>query len=90
MNVCDPGSERAGLRVPQSHTLPHLSLPSPPRFLMKSYLQAQVSAGPPQKPLPPSVMYLAKPGPARCAARTAADFLCPDLYTTAWAHVSTR
>lgn len=58
------------------------------RFLMKSYLQ--VSAGPPQKPLPPSVMYLAKPGPARCAARTAADFLCPDLYTTAWAHVSTR
>ncbi|CAO2637669.1 Peroxisomal acyl-coenzyme A oxidase 2 [Lemmus lemmus] len=61
------------------------------RFLMKSYLQSQVSAGPtPQKPLPPSVMYLAIPGPARCAAQTAADFLCPDLYTTAWAHVSTR
>lgn len=61
------------------------------RFLMKSYLQAQVSAGStPQKPLPPSVMYLAIPGPARCAAQTAADFLCPDLYTTAWAHVSTR
>ncbi|XP_050017066.1 peroxisomal acyl-coenzyme A oxidase 2 isoform X2 [Alexandromys fortis] len=61
------------------------------RFLMKSYLQAQVSAGStPQKHLPPSVMYLAIPGPARCAVQTAADFLCPDLYTTAWAHVSTR
>ncbi|XP_075844672.1 peroxisomal acyl-coenzyme A oxidase 2 isoform X2 [Microtus pennsylvanicus] len=61
------------------------------RFLMKNYLQAQVSAGStPQKPLPPSVMYLAIPGPARCAAQTAADFLCSDLYTTAWAHVSTR
>ncbi|KAH0502812.1 Peroxisomal acyl-coenzyme A oxidase 2 [Microtus ochrogaster] len=61
------------------------------RFLMKSYLHVQVSAGStPQKPLPPSVRYLAIPGPARCAAQTAADFLCPDLYTTAWAHVSTR
>ncbi|KAL6084014.1 hypothetical protein STEG23_002533, partial [Scotinomys teguina] len=61
------------------------------RFLMKSYLQARVSTGStPQKPLPQSVMYLATPGPARCTAQTAADFLCPDLYTTAWAHVSTR
>ncbi|OBS68328.1 hypothetical protein A6R68_03136 [Neotoma lepida] len=36
------------------------------RFLMKSYLQAQMSPGStPQKPLPQSVMYLATPGPAR-------------------------
>ncbi|XP_050995626.1 peroxisomal acyl-coenzyme A oxidase 2 [Acomys russatus] len=61
------------------------------RFLMKSYLQAQVSRGPtPQKPLPQSVMYLVTPGPAQCPAQTAADFLRPDVYTTAWAHVSAR
>ncbi|MEJ1276738.1 acyl-Coenzyme A oxidase 2 branched chain [Cricetulus griseus] len=61
------------------------------RFLMKSYLQVQVSPGStPQKPLPWSVMYLATPGPSRCTAQTAAHFLCPDLYTTAWAHVSAR
>lgn len=61
------------------------------RFLMKNYLQAQVSPGStPQKPLPQSVMYLATPKPARCSAQTAADFLCPDVYTTAWAYVSAR
>nr|XP_034354854.1 peroxisomal acyl-coenzyme A oxidase 2 isoform X2 [Arvicanthis niloticus] len=61
------------------------------RFLMKSYLQAQVSPGStPQKPLPQSVMYLATPKPARCSAQTAADFLCPDVYTTAWEYVSAR
>ncbi|XP_060246920.1 peroxisomal acyl-coenzyme A oxidase 2 isoform X2 [Meriones unguiculatus] len=59
------------------------------RFLMKSYLQAQVSPTS-QKPLPQSVMYLASPRPSRCPAQTAADFLCPDIYTTAWAHVSAR
>nr|BAE25794.1 unnamed protein product [Mus musculus] len=61
------------------------------RFLMKSYLQAQVSPGSiPQKPLPQSVMYLATPRPARCPAQTAADFRCPEVYTTAWAYVSAR
>lgn len=58
---------------------------------MKSYLQAQVSPGSiPQKPLPQSVMYLATPKPPRCSAQTAADFLCPDVYTTAWEYVSSR
>ncbi|XP_031201134.1 peroxisomal acyl-coenzyme A oxidase 2 [Mastomys coucha] len=61
------------------------------RFLMKNYLLTQVSPGSiSQKPLPQSVMYLATPRPARCPAQTAADFLCPDVYTTAWAHVSSR
>ncbi|EDL94161.1 acyl-Coenzyme A oxidase 2, branched chain, isoform CRA_b [Rattus norvegicus] len=61
------------------------------RFLMKSYLQAQASPGAtPQKPLPQSVMYIATQRPARCSAQTAADFRCPDVYTTAWAYVSTR
>ncbi|XP_008839418.1 peroxisomal acyl-coenzyme A oxidase 2 [Nannospalax galili] len=61
------------------------------RFLMKNYLQAQVSPGSTeQKSLPQSVMYLATPGPARCPAQTAADFLSPELYTTAWAHAVTR
>ncbi|GAB1298612.1 Peroxisomal acyl-coenzyme A oxidase 2 [Apodemus speciosus] len=61
------------------------------RFLMKNYLQAQVSPGStPRKPLPQSVMYLTTPKPARCPAQTAADFLCPDVYTTAWAYASAR
>lgn len=61
------------------------------RFLMKNYLQAQVSPGStPRKPLPQSVMYLTTPKPARCPAQTAADFLRPDVYTTAWAYVSAR
>lgn len=61
------------------------------RFLMKNYLLTQVSPGSiSQKPLPQSVMYLATPRPAKCPAQTAADFLCPDVYTTAWAHVSSR
>lgn len=86
------GVRAAGVGVPQSLTLSHLSLlPPNPRFLMKSYLQAQVSPGSiPQKPLPQSVMYLATPRPARCPAQTAADFRCPEVYTTAWAYVSAR
>ncbi|XP_008574778.1 PREDICTED: peroxisomal acyl-coenzyme A oxidase 2 [Galeopterus variegatus] len=61
------------------------------RFLVKSYLQTQVSPGSTlQKSLPQSVAYLAKPDLARCPAQRAADFLCPELYTTAWAHVAAR
>nr|XP_045241904.1 peroxisomal acyl-coenzyme A oxidase 2 isoform X4 [Macaca fascicularis] len=61
------------------------------RFLVKSYLQTQMSPGStPQRSLPPSVAYLATPDLARCPAQRAADFLCPELYTTAWAHVAAR
>ncbi|XP_045386683.1 LOW QUALITY PROTEIN: peroxisomal acyl-coenzyme A oxidase 2 [Lemur catta] len=61
------------------------------RFLVKSYLQAQVSPGSAsQRSLPPSVEYLTAPDLPRCAAQRAADFLCPELYTTAWAHAATR
>ncbi|KAG3279268.1 acyl-CoA oxidase 2, transcript variant X2 [Ictidomys tridecemlineatus] len=61
------------------------------RFLVKSYLQAKVSSdSAPQKPLPQSVEYLARPVLARCPAQKAADFLCPELYTAAWAHATTR
>uniref|UniRef100_A0A7N9IGK7 Acyl-coenzyme A oxidase n=1 Tax=Macaca fascicularis TaxID=9541 RepID=A0A7N9IGK7_MACFA len=61
------------------------------RFLVKSYLQTQMSPGStPQRSLPPSVGYLATPDLARCPAQRAADFLCPELYTTAWAHVAAR
>uniref|UniRef100_A0A8D2DD69 Acyl-coenzyme A oxidase n=1 Tax=Sciurus vulgaris TaxID=55149 RepID=A0A8D2DD69_SCIVU len=61
------------------------------RFLVKSYLQAQASPGStPQKPLPQSVAYLATPVLARCPAQKAADFLCPELYTAAWAHAAAR
>uniref|UniRef100_I0FN45 Acyl-coenzyme A oxidase n=1 Tax=Macaca mulatta TaxID=9544 RepID=I0FN45_MACMU len=61
------------------------------RFLVKSYLQTQMSPGStPQRSLPPSVTYLATPDLARCPAQRAADFLCPELYTTAWAHVAAR
>jgi 3alpha,7alpha,12alpha-trihydroxy-5beta-cholestanoyl-CoA 24-hydroxylase len=62
-----------------------------PRFLAKSYLQAQMSPGSTQqKSLPQSVAYLAKPDLSRCPAQMAADFLCPELYTTAWAHAAAR
>uniref|UniRef100_A0A8I5YPM1 Acyl-coenzyme A oxidase n=1 Tax=Pongo abelii TaxID=9601 RepID=A0A8I5YPM1_PONAB len=61
------------------------------RFLVKSYLQTQMSPGStPQRSLPPSVAYLTAPDLARCPAQRAADFLCPELYTTAWAHVAAR
>uniref|UniRef100_A0A8C9PTM4 Acyl-coenzyme A oxidase n=1 Tax=Spermophilus dauricus TaxID=99837 RepID=A0A8C9PTM4_SPEDA len=61
------------------------------RFLVKSYLQAKVSPdSAPQKPLPQSVEYLARPVLARCPAQKAADFLCPELYTAAWAHAAAR
>uniref|UniRef100_A0A8C0X4V4 Acyl-coenzyme A oxidase n=1 Tax=Castor canadensis TaxID=51338 RepID=A0A8C0X4V4_CASCN len=61
------------------------------RFLAKSYLQAQMSPGSTQqKSLPQSVAYLAKPDLSRCPAQMAADFLCPELYTTAWAHAAAR
>lgn len=89
-NCLPLGVRAAGVGAPQSLTLSHLSLLCP-RFLMKSYLQAQASPGAtPQKPLPQSVMYIATQRPARCSAQTAADFRCPDVYTTAWAYVSTR
>ncbi|KAL2803598.1 peroxisomal acyl-coenzyme A oxidase 2 [Daubentonia madagascariensis] len=61
------------------------------RFLVKSYLQAQVSPGSTsQRSLPPSVAYLTTSDLSRCPAQRAADFLCSELYTTAWAHVATR
>ncbi|KAM5188618.1 peroxisomal acyl-coenzyme A oxidase 2 [Callospermophilus lateralis] len=61
------------------------------RFLVKSYLQAKMSPdSAPQKPLPQSVEYLARPVLARCPAQKAADFLCPELYTAAWAHAAAR
>ncbi|XP_037594043.1 peroxisomal acyl-coenzyme A oxidase 2 [Cebus imitator] len=83
------GVRGAGL----SHRVSPLSLPPlpPPRFLVKNYLQTQMSPGSaPQRSLPPSVAYLAAPVLARCPAQRAADFLCPELYTTAWAHVAAR
>ncbi|XP_058144216.1 peroxisomal acyl-coenzyme A oxidase 2 isoform X2 [Dasypus novemcinctus] len=61
------------------------------RFLVKNCLKAQVPPGTTsQKSLPQSVTYLAVPSLARCPAQRAADFLCPELYTTAWAHVAAR
>lgn len=61
------------------------------RFLMKSYLQAQASPGSASKrSLPQSVAYLTAPDLARCPAQRAADFLHPDVYTRAWAHVAVR
>ncbi|XP_042535804.1 peroxisomal acyl-coenzyme A oxidase 2 [Dipodomys spectabilis] len=59
------------------------------RFLAKNYLQAQLSPTK-RKPLPQSVAYLAMPDQSRCPAQMAADFLLPELYVTAWAHVATR
>lgn len=61
------------------------------RFLIKSYLNTQKCPGStPKGPLPQSVAYLTAPDLARCPAQTAADFLRPELYTTAWAHVAVR
>ncbi|ELR54077.1 peroxisomal acyl-coenzyme A oxidase 2 isoform X2 [Bos mutus] len=61
------------------------------RFLIKSYLNTQKSPGSASKgSLPQSVAYLTAPDLARCPAQTAADFLQPELYTTAWAHVAVR
>uniref|UniRef100_H0WPK4 Acyl-coenzyme A oxidase n=2 Tax=Otolemur garnettii TaxID=30611 RepID=H0WPK4_OTOGA len=61
------------------------------RFLVKNYLQAQMSAGStPQKSLPPSVAYFTATDLSRCPAQRPVDFLCPELYTTAWAHVAIR
>nr|XP_015091899.1 peroxisomal acyl-coenzyme A oxidase 2 isoform X3 [Vicugna pacos] len=61
------------------------------RFLVKIYLQAQESPGSTsQRSLPQSVAYLTAPDQTRCPAQRAADFLHPELYTTAWAHVATR
>ncbi|XP_071078371.1 peroxisomal acyl-coenzyme A oxidase 2 isoform X2 [Desmodus rotundus] len=61
------------------------------RFLVKSYLQAQAAPGStPKRPLPQSVAYLTAPDLARCPARRAADFLQPEMYTRAWAHVAVR
>ncbi|KAM7063601.1 peroxisomal acyl-coenzyme A oxidase 2 isoform 1-T4 [Molossus nigricans] len=60
------------------------------RFLVKSYLQAQTSPGSTKRSLPQSVVYLTAPDLARCPAQRAADFLHPELYTSAWAHVARR
>ncbi|XP_004419928.1 PREDICTED: peroxisomal acyl-coenzyme A oxidase 2 isoform X1 [Ceratotherium simum simum] len=61
------------------------------RFLVKSYQQAQASSGPTsQRSLPQSVAYLTAPYLAKCPAQRAADFLHPELYTKAWAHVAAR
>ncbi|XP_037655126.1 peroxisomal acyl-coenzyme A oxidase 2 [Choloepus didactylus] len=61
------------------------------RFLVKNYLQTQMSPGSTsQNSLPQSVSYLAAPSLARCPAQRVADFLCPELYATAWAHVAAR
>ncbi|KAM4881976.1 peroxisomal acyl-coenzyme A oxidase 2 isoform 2-T2 [Thomomys bottae] len=59
------------------------------RFLAKNYLQAQVSSTK-RKSLPQSVAYLAMPDQNRCPAQLAVDFLRPELYVTAWAHVASR
>ncbi|XP_019579683.2 peroxisomal acyl-coenzyme A oxidase 2 [Rhinolophus sinicus] len=61
------------------------------RFLIKSYLQAQASPGSTlQRSFPQSVAYLTAPDLARCPAQKAADFLHPEHYTRAWAHVAVR
>ncbi|XP_045145944.1 peroxisomal acyl-coenzyme A oxidase 2 isoform X2 [Echinops telfairi] len=61
------------------------------RFLVNNCLQAQMSSGSTsQRSLPQSVTYLAAPVLARCPAQKAADFLCPDLYIAAWAHVAAK
>ncbi|KAB1264350.1 Peroxisomal acyl-coenzyme A oxidase 2 [Camelus dromedarius] len=61
------------------------------RFLVKIYLQAQESPGSTsQRSLPQSVAYLTAPDQTRCPAQRAADFLHPEHYTMAWAHVATR
>nr|XP_060487407.1 peroxisomal acyl-coenzyme A oxidase 2 [Panthera onca]XP_060487408.1 peroxisomal acyl-coenzyme A oxidase 2 [Panthera onca]XP_060487409.1 peroxisomal acyl-coenzyme A oxidase 2 [Panthera onca] len=61
------------------------------RFLEKNYLLAQASQdSTSQRSLPQSVAYLTAPDLARCPAQKAADFLHPQLYTTAWAHVAAR
>ncbi|EQB77223.1 hypothetical protein CB1_000265016 [Camelus ferus] len=60
-------------------------------FLVKIYLQAQESPGSTsQRSLPQSVAYLTAPDQTRCPAQRAADFLHPEHYTMAWAHVATR
>ncbi|XP_048212005.1 peroxisomal acyl-coenzyme A oxidase 2 [Perognathus longimembris pacificus] len=59
------------------------------RYLAKNYLQAQLSSTK-RKSLPRSVAYLAMPDQSRCPAQVATDFLRPELYITAWAHVATR
>ncbi|XP_004864495.1 peroxisomal acyl-coenzyme A oxidase 2 isoform X2 [Heterocephalus glaber] len=61
------------------------------RFLVKNYQRAQQVAGPTlQKSLPQSVAYLATPHLTKCPAQRTADFLSPELYTMAWAHMATR
>ena len=74
--------------VPQGSPPSHLLVPLSPRFLVKSYLQAQESTS--QRSLPQSVAYLTAPDLAMCPAQKVADFLHPELYTTAWAHVAAR
>ena len=95
-----PGSPTGSLRVHNAGREgcwavpgppPHLLAPLPPRFLIKSYPNTQKSPGSASKgSLPQSVAYLTAPDLARCPAQTAADFLRPELYTMAWAHVAVR
>ncbi|XP_007935481.1 peroxisomal acyl-coenzyme A oxidase 2 [Orycteropus afer afer] len=61
------------------------------RFLVNNHLQAQMSPDTTSTRSPPqSVTYLTAPVLARCPAQQAADFLCPELYTAAWAHMVAR
>ncbi|XP_066207081.1 peroxisomal acyl-coenzyme A oxidase 2 isoform X2 [Saccopteryx leptura] len=61
------------------------------RFLVKNYQQAQASPGSTSKrSLPQSVAYLTAPDLATCPAQKKADFLHPEIYTRAWAHVAVR
>ncbi|KAM9185557.1 LOW QUALITY PROTEIN: peroxisomal acyl-coenzyme A oxidase 2, partial [Dugong dugon] len=61
------------------------------RFLVNNCLQAQKPPGSTsQRSLPQSVTYLAAPVLARCPTQQAANFLCPEVYTTAWAHMAAR
>lgn len=85
------GERGAGLSHKERSPPAHLPVPLSPRFLVKNYLQAQESAGSTsQRSIPESVAYLIAPDLARCPAQMAADFLHPELYTTAWAHVAVR
>ncbi|XP_055985242.1 peroxisomal acyl-coenzyme A oxidase 2 isoform X2 [Sorex fumeus] len=61
------------------------------RFLVKIYLQVQTSRdATSQRSLPQSVAYLTSADLPRCPAQKVADFLRPEFYTKAWAHVATR
>ncbi|KAM9592711.1 LOW QUALITY PROTEIN: peroxisomal acyl-coenzyme A oxidase 2 [Trichechus inunguis] len=60
------------------------------RFLVNNYLQAQKPPGSTSQRSLPQSAALTAPVLARCPAQKAADFLCPEVYTTAWAHMEAR